>query len=110
MSRLGEVMDQLYDTVLSRRDADPDASYTATLLHAGPAKIAKKVGEEGVETALAGAAADTAALRAESADLLYHLSVLWAACDVTPDEVADILRARTGVSGLAEKASRDSDA
>ena len=106
MSELGEVMDALFETIRSRRGADPETSYTAKLLAGGPARAAKKLGEEGVEAAIAGALEDPIALRAESADLLYHLSVLWAACDVTPAEVAEVLRSRQGLSGLTEKASR----
>lgn len=109
MSAFGEAIDRLYDTVVSRKTADAGESYTAKLLSKGPAKIAKKVGEEAVEVAIAGAQRDAPALREESADLLYHLNVLWAACDVTPREVAEILRAREGLSGLAEKAARNED-
>lgn len=109
MTRLGDAVDALFQTIQDRRDADPDESYTARLLQAGPARAAKKLGEEGVETALAGALQDPVRLREESADLLYHLSVLWAACDVTPDEVAEVLQRREGRSGLAEKAARNAE-
>ena len=105
-SRLGDVLAALATVVSARAASDDDASYTARLLRAGPERIAKKVGEEGVETALAGALGDQRALREESADLLYHLMVLWAASDVTPDEVAGVLEGRFGQSGLAEKAAR----
>ena len=103
---LGDTLAQLYDTVYARKGADPETSYTAKLLKAGPARIAKKVGEEGVETALAGALVNADELAAESADLLYHLCVLWAACGIKPADVASILDERHGVSGLSEKASR----
>ena len=59
-----------------------------------------------METALAAVAQDKAALAAESADLLYHLLVLWAAADLTPETVYAALEARTGRSGLEEKAAR----
>jgi phosphoribosyl-ATP pyrophosphohydrolase/phosphoribosyl-AMP cyclohydrolase len=62
--------------IASRRGADPNTSYTAKLFAAGSKRIAQKVGEEGVETALAGAGTDNTELLAESADLLYHLLVL----------------------------------
>ncbi|HXC57603.1 MAG TPA: phosphoribosyl-ATP diphosphatase [Rhizomicrobium sp.] len=99
-------LDRLFATVTSRRGGDPETSYTASLLHAGAAKCAKKFGEEAVEVVLAAAAKDKKSLSAESADVLYHLAVLWAACGVTPKDVYAVLAARQGQSGLAEKASR----
>ena len=100
-------LDDLFALLAGRRDADPADSYTARLLAKGPAKIAKKLGEEGVEAALAGACGERDELIAESADLLYHLLVLWVARDVTPREVWDKLGERAGTSGLAEKAARE---
>jgi phosphoribosyl-ATP pyrophosphohydrolase len=99
-------IDRLFAVVQSRKDADPSSSYTAKLFSQGKLKIAKKLGEEGVETALAAVAEDKQHLIAESADLLYHLLVLWAASDVTPEEAYVALDARVGRSGLEEKASR----
>jgi phosphoribosyl-ATP pyrophosphohydrolase len=99
-------IDRLFQTILARKDADPQSSYTAKLLASGKLKIAKKLGEEAVETALAAVAQDKAALTAESADLLYHLCVLWAAAGVAPDDVYAALAARTQQSGLEEKAAR----
>lgn len=99
-------IDELFATIVARRNADPQTSYTATLFAQGIPKIAKKVGEEALETALAGVAEDKERLIAESADLLYHLLVLWAARDVEPADVYRALEARTHRSGLAEKASR----
>jgi phosphoribosyl-ATP pyrophosphohydrolase len=99
-------LDRLFALIASRKDGDPEKSYTAQLLAAGPLKCAKKMGEEAVETALAAGAQDKQALAAESADLLYHLLVLWAACDLAPDDVYAALAAREGRSGLDEKASR----
>src|SRR5215469_1184867 len=100
------VLDQLFDVVRSRKGADPETSYTAKLFAAGKLKIAKKLGEEGVETALAAVADTKEALIGESADLLFHLLVLWAACEIEPSEVYRALEGRTHRSGLAEKASR----
>jgi phosphoribosyl-ATP pyrophosphohydrolase len=99
-------LDQLYDTIVSRQDADPKQSYTAQLLHAGVERCAKKFGEEAVETVLAAALGNKKAVVAESADVLYHLLVLWTACGVEPEEVYSALAARQGRSGLEEKASR----
>jgi phosphoribosyl-ATP pyrophosphohydrolase/phosphoribosyl-AMP cyclohydrolase len=62
--------------IASRADADPTTSYTAKLLSEGPARAAQKVGEEGVETALAGRCGDDGELISEAADLIYHLTVL----------------------------------
>jgi len=99
-------IDRLFAVIQSRVGADPASSYTAKLLSQGKLKIAKKLGEEAVETALAAVAQDQACLTAESADLLYHLLVLWAACGVTPREVYSALDSRVGRSGLEEKAAR----
>lgn len=99
-------IDRLFAVIASRKGADPAKSYTAKLFAQGQLKIAKKLGEEGVETALAAVAQDKAALTAESADLLYHLLVLWAASGLTPEDVYAALEARTQRSGLEEKAAR----
>jgi len=99
-------LDRLFALIASRKGADPTTSYTAKLFGQGKLKCAKKLGEEAVETSLAAVAQDKAALVGESADLIYHLLVLWAVCDVTPDEVYAVLEARQGRSGLDEKASR----
>ena len=106
MARMTHALDRLFATIAARKGADPSQSYTAKLLAQGALKCAKKMGEEAVETALAAVAEDKAALASESADLLYHLAVLWAACGVTPDDVYAALAAREGKSGLAEKALR----
>lgn len=99
-------IDRLFAIIRSRIGADPASSYTAKLLGQGKLKIAKKLGEEAVETALAAVAQDKTCLAAESADLLYHLLVLWAACEMTPEEIYRALEARAGRSGLEEKAAR----
>ena len=99
-------IDRLFGVILSRKDADPATSYTAKLFGQGKLKIAKKLGEEGVETALAAVAEDREHLINESADLLYHLLVLWAASGVTPEDAYKALEARTQRSGIDEKKSR----
>ena len=101
-------IDRLFETIASRKGGDPAVSYTAKLLAQGKLKCAKKLSEEAVETALAAVAEDKTALANESADLLYHLFVLWAASGVTPGDVYAILGAREGRSGHEEKASRKS--
>lgn len=100
------VLDKLFATIASRRDGDPTKSYTARLLSEGVERCAKKFGEEAVETVLAAAGGGKPALVSESADVLYHLMVLWAACGIEPDDVWRALAAREGRSGLEEKASR----
>jgi phosphoribosyl-ATP pyrophosphohydrolase len=102
----GRIIEQLFAVVESRRGADPQSSYTARLLAKGRAKIAKKTGEEAVEVVVAALAEGREDLAAESADLLYHLLVLWASVGIKPRDVWAQLAKREGVSGLAEKASR----
>jgi len=104
-----DVLAALADEVSARRTASPDNSYTAKLLSQGVEKCAKKLGEEAVETALAGVLRDKAHIAAESADLLYHLLVLLEATDVKLAEVMSELARRQGMSGIAEKASRPRD-
>ena len=77
-----------------RKGADPDSSYTARLYAKGIKRISQKVGEEGVETALAATSGDWEELKNESADLLYHLIVLLQASDLSLDDVIDVLKAR----------------
>lgn len=89
-----------------RANASPDVSYTAKLLSRGVEKCAQKLGEEAVETVIAALGDDRQELVKESADLIYHLLVLWRAKGVTLAEVSDELDRRTAQSGLAEKAAR----
>jgi phosphoribosyl-ATP pyrophosphohydrolase len=107
MSRFAEILARLAATIESRKGGDPSASYTAQLL-ADPARAAKKLGEEAVETVIAATQESREALAAESADLIYHWLVVLAAAGVSLDEVAAKLEAREGTSGLAEKAARKS--
>ena len=103
------ILDRLFEVIESRRDGDSDASYTAELLARGTPKIAQKVGEEAVETVIEAMKADGGKLAEESADLLYHLLVLWADKDVRPDEVWSVLAERFGISGIEEKNLREKD-
>jgi len=99
-------IDKLYATIVSRRRADPKKSYTAALFKRGIEQCAKKLGEEGVEAALAAVSKNRRALRLESADVLYHLLVVWAARGIKPKDVYAELEKRESKSGLSEKASR----
>ena len=85
---------ELASVVRDRAKQSPADSYTARLMHKGIAKIAQKVGEEGLETALAGRAGDLDELHNEAADLLYHLEVLLMARETRLENVLDILRER----------------
>ena len=105
MKAFQDAVEDLWQTIESRRIASPDQSWTARLI-ADPTLAAKKLAEEAVETALAAVQGDKAAVAAESADLIYHWLVLLAATGVTPDDVARELRTREGRSGLVEKAGR----
>lgn len=84
----------LSDVVRSRRNADPKESYVARLLASGPLKAAQKVGEEGVEVALAAAAQDDTALTEEAADLVFHLLVALESRGIALSDVVETLRAR----------------
>jgi phosphoribosyl-ATP pyrophosphohydrolase len=103
---MSEGLDRLFATIAARKGADPASSYTAKLLAEGVEKCAKKFGEEATETVIAAISRDKTELAKESADVLYHLLVLWAASGITPEDVYAILKSREGQSGLAEKAAR----
>jgi phosphoribosyl-ATP pyrophosphohydrolase len=103
---LGPALDRLWQVIQSRRGGDAASSYTARLFARGRAKIAQKLGEEAIETVIEGVGDNPAALLGESADLLYHLLVLWAAAGVSPADVAAELTRREGTSGVAEKRAR----
>ncbi|MFQ6546411.1 phosphoribosyl-ATP diphosphatase [Aestuariibius sp. 2305UL40-4] len=97
---------KLAATVEARRDADPEASWTAKLLAQGPEKCAEKFGEEAVEAIIEAVKGDTARLTSEAADVLYHLLVMCAARGVTLADIEAELTARETQSGLEEKRSR----
>ncbi|MFN3459540.1 MAG: phosphoribosyl-ATP diphosphatase [Oceanibaculum sp.] len=101
-------LDELFRILESRKDADPAVSYTAKLL-GDRKKIAKKLGEEGVEAALEVLMGDREKLVSESADVLYHLLVAWVALGIQPAEVWQALETRMGRSGLDEKKSRKAE-
>ena len=99
-------LDRLATTIIARKGADPDTSWTAKLLASGPEKCAAKFGEEAVEAIIEAVKGDREKLTAEAADVLYHLLVMLAARDVTLADVLAELDRREGVSGLVEKAAR----
>ena len=99
-------LDDLNATILARRGADPETSWTAKLLAKGPAKCAEKFGEEAIEAIIEAARGDRDGLTTEAADVLYHFLVMLAASDVALSDVMAELERRQGTSGIAEKAAR----
>jgi phosphoribosyl-ATP pyrophosphohydrolase len=106
MTHTLETLAKLEALLEERKGGDIEKSYVARLYHKGDKKIAQKVGEEAVETAMAVAAGDNEELVAESADLLFHLMVLLKARGLSLGDVALELARREGLSGLEEKANR----
>jgi phosphoribosyl-ATP pyrophosphohydrolase len=101
-----DTLERLYDVIVSRRGGDPATSHTAKLFAKGRAKIAQKMGEEAVELAIAAVSETREAMVSESADLVFHLLVLWAECGITLEDVRTELRRREGQSGIEEKKAR----
>lgn len=102
----GEVLDRLWAVVMDRRSADPAHSHSARLLSRGTPKVAQKFGEEAVECLIEAVRGNNPALISESADVLYHLLVMWVAAGIEPADVWSELERREGISGVIEKASR----
>lgn len=101
-----ELLSELAATIRARRGATADASYTRQLLDGGVERCAKKFGEEAVETVIAALKQSDEALKGEAADLLFHLLVILEVRGIPLEDVLDVLRARQGTSGHAEKAAR----
>ena len=99
-------LDDLAETIARRAEASAEKSYTRSLLDRGAAHCARKFGEEAIELTIAAAAQDESAVRAEAADVLYHLLVLLRARGVAFSTVMAELESRTQQSGHEEKASR----
>ena len=101
------VLDGLWEVVEARRQAgDVQHSHSARLLARGTAKVAQKLGEEAVECVIEAATGNRTATVLESADLLYHLIVVWVDAGIKPREVWAELQRRQGLSGIAEKSAR----
>ena len=106
----GEVLERLWSSLDAHfRMKAPVPARTARLTASGRQKMAKKLVEEAGEAALAAAVTDRAELIAESADLLYHLIVLWASLDIAPSEIWAEMQAREAAYGLAEKRAKHAD-
>lgn len=106
MKNLSDAMQRLAAVITERRAASPEESYVAKLLGRGKKKIAQKVGEEGVEVALALMQEKKESIISESSDLLFHLLIAWEHAGVSFDEIASELARREGKSGIAEKNGR----
>ena len=102
------VIERVFETIQSRAEGDPKTSYVAGLRAKGRGAITAKVAEESDELIAAARASVDSEVVHESADLLFHMMVLWSDCDVTPDQVFAELARREGTSGLDEKAARSS--
>jgi phosphoribosyl-ATP pyrophosphohydrolase len=101
-----EILHRLSETLLERRQAAPDTSYTAQLLAKGPDAILKKIGEECAELIIAGKDGECLPVVRESADVLYHVMVLLAFYGLSIEDVLQEMRRREGISGIDEKKSR----
>lgn len=101
-----DILQRLRDAIAARRQADPSASYVASLFAKGEDAILKKVAEEAAETVLAAKGGDKLHLVRETADLWFHTLVLLEWHGLTHDDVLAELRRREGISGIDEKASR----
>lgn len=99
-------LDDLAGIVRARASGDAAASYTKALLDKGPARVAKKFGEEAVELVIAVVEGESHPIVCESADVLYHLLVLLEASGVALADVLAELERRTAQSGHQEKAAR----
>lgn len=100
------ILDRLMADIAEKAQSDPSESYTASLIAAAPDKPLRKLSEEVTEALIEAMRGDSAALARESADILYHLLVVWQAAGVKAEDVWQILAERRGVSGLVEKANR----
>ena len=100
---MGDSLERLYQAVIAARDLDPATSRTARLFQRGPSKMAKKLAEEAIEVVIDAVNGNAEAVIRESADLLYNLTVLWAAAGVKPEDVWREMGRREDLLGIAEK-------
>ncbi|MBK9081180.1 MAG: phosphoribosyl-ATP diphosphatase [Rhizobiales bacterium] len=100
---MNDSLDRLYASILAARERDPQLSRTSKLFRDGVQKMAKKLAEEAIEVGLDAVQMHRENVVLESADLLYHLCVVWAETGVTPDDVRAEIDRRERVYGIAEK-------
>lgn len=103
---MSDILERLAEVLESRKQADPESSYVASLHAKGLDKILKKIGEEAAETIIAAKGDDTEQVIYETADLWFHTLVMLSALDLHPSQVLAELDRRFGLSGIEEKASR----
>jgi phosphoribosyl-ATP pyrophosphohydrolase len=100
---MSDSLSRLYEAVLAAKTADPASSRTARLLRSGRPKMGKKLSEEAVEVVIDAVTGNREAVVRESADLLYHLIVLWVSSSVRPEDVWNEMKRRERLLGIAEK-------
>lgn len=101
-----DILHRLSETLIERRKADPETSYTAQLLSKGPDSILKKIGEECAELIMAGKEGNRLHVVWESTDVLYHVMVLLAFYGLSIEDLLQEMRRREGISGVDEKKAR----
>ena len=101
-----DMLHRISETLLERRKADPETSYTAQLMSKGPDAILKKIGEETAELIMAGKEGNRLHIVRESADVIYHMLVLLTFYGMGIEDVSQEMRRREGISGIDEKNSR----
>ena len=101
-----DIINRLMTVLESRKGAEPETSYVASLYHKGLDSILKKIGEESVETIIAAKTGDKEQIVYETADLWFHCLVLLAQQNLDAQQVLDELDRRFGLSGIDEKAAR----
>ena len=107
---MSDSLDHLYASVLAARGRNPAMSRTARLFREGVQKMAKKLAEEAIEVGLDAVQMNRQSVILESADLLYHLAVIWAECGVTPEDVMGEIDRRERIYGIAEKLPKHANA
>jgi phosphoribosyl-ATP pyrophosphohydrolase len=103
LQNMSDSLERLYQAVLAAKDLDPSVSRTARLFQRGSEKMAKKLAEEAIEVVIDAVTGKPDAVIRESADLLYNLTVLWAASGVRPEDVWREMEMREDLLGIAEK-------
>jgi phosphoribosyl-ATP pyrophosphohydrolase len=107
---MSDSLDRLYDSVQAARSQNPALSRTARLFRDGVQKMAKKLAEEAIEVGLDAVQMNRESVILESADVLYHLAVIWAECGITPADVLGELDRRERIYGIAEKLPKQAGA
>jgi phosphoribosyl-ATP pyrophosphohydrolase len=106
MTDRNDILQKLEAVIKTRKYGDVEKSYIAKLLGKGRKKITQKVGEEAVELCIAASHHNREEAILESADLIFHMLVLWSDMDIKLEDVLNVLEEREGISGLEEKKAR----